>query len=157
MEMILTSDMVMRKETMKLHDYTYVKKNYQRKKALLSKWVDCSLLPSQLLRGVYSLIWFCFLCWSWSDEMNPPQVIRTLLPLLLESSTESVAEISSNSLERILGPAESDEFLARVYEKLITGCYNILANHADPNRWAWLGRSLRFLWPPATISEMYQH
>ncbi|KAJ8780846.1 hypothetical protein J1605_000889 [Eschrichtius robustus] len=69
----------------------------------------------------------------WSDEMNPPQVIRTLLPLLLESSTESVAEISSNSLERILGPAESDEFLARVYEKLITGCYNILAHHADPN------------------------
>ncbi|KFO19168.1 E3 ubiquitin-protein ligase UBR4 [Fukomys damarensis] len=69
----------------------------------------------------------------WSDEMNPPQVIRTLLPLLLESSTESVAEISSNSLERILGPSESDEFLARVYEKLITGCYNILANHADPN------------------------
>lgn len=46
---------------------------------------------------------------------------------------ESVAEISSNSLERILGPAESDEFLARVYEKLITGCYNILANHSDPN------------------------
>lgn len=82
--------------------------------------------------------------------MNPPQVIRTLLPLLLESSTESVAEISSNSLERILGPAESDEFLARVYEKLITGCYNILANHADPNRWAcprrtgaWACRSQR--------------
>ncbi|XP_055254807.1 E3 ubiquitin-protein ligase UBR4 [Moschus berezovskii] len=69
----------------------------------------------------------------WSDEMNPPQVIRTLLPLLLESSTESVAETSSNSLERVLGPAESDEFLARVYEKLITGCYNILANHADPH------------------------
>ncbi|XP_044524637.1 E3 ubiquitin-protein ligase UBR4 [Gracilinanus agilis] len=69
----------------------------------------------------------------WSDELNPPQVIRTLLPLLLETSTESVAELSSNSLERILGPAESDEFLARVYEKLITGCYNILANHADPN------------------------
>ena len=66
--------------------------------------------------------------------MNPAQVIHTLLPLLLESSTESVAEISSNSLERVLGPAESDEFLARVYEKLITGCYNILANHADPNR-----------------------
>ncbi|XP_027698524.1 E3 ubiquitin-protein ligase UBR4 isoform X1 [Vombatus ursinus] len=69
----------------------------------------------------------------WSDELNPPQVIGTLLPLLLEMSTESVAEMSSNSLERILGPAESDEFLARVYEKLITGCYNILANHADPN------------------------
>ncbi|XP_044852020.1 E3 ubiquitin-protein ligase UBR4 isoform X3 [Mauremys mutica] len=69
----------------------------------------------------------------WSDELNPPQVIHTLLPLLLETSMESVAEISSNSLERILGPAESDEFLARVYEKLITGCYNILANHSDPN------------------------
>lgn len=92
--------------------------------------------------GVFSLTWFHFLCWSWSDEMNPPQVIRTLLPLLLDSSTESVAEISSNSLERILGPAESDEFLARVYEKLITGCYNILANHADPNRWAWLRRTV---------------
>lgn len=61
MEMILTSDMIMRKETMKLRDYTYVKNNYQRKKALLSKRVDCPLLPSQLLR-VYSLIWFCFLC-----------------------------------------------------------------------------------------------
>ncbi|MGH0168045.1 UNVERIFIED_CONTAM: hypothetical protein FKN15_073672 [Acipenser sinensis] len=67
------------------------------------------------------------------DELNPPQVIRTLLPLLLESSTESVAEISSTSLERILGPSESDEFLARVYEKLITGCYNIIASHSDPN------------------------
>ncbi|XP_068018818.1 LOW QUALITY PROTEIN: E3 ubiquitin-protein ligase UBR4 [Melanerpes formicivorus] len=69
----------------------------------------------------------------WSDDLNPPQVIHSLLPLLLETSTESVAEISSNSLERILGPAESDEFLARVYEKLITGCYNILAHHSDPN------------------------
>ncbi|XP_060541262.1 E3 ubiquitin-protein ligase UBR4 [Pantherophis guttatus] len=69
----------------------------------------------------------------WSDDLNPPQVIRTLLPLLLETSTESVAEMSSNSLERILGPAESDEFLSRVYEKLIMGCYNILANHSDPN------------------------
>uniref|UniRef100_A0A8D2M8Y4 UBR-type domain-containing protein n=1 Tax=Zonotrichia albicollis TaxID=44394 RepID=A0A8D2M8Y4_ZONAL len=69
----------------------------------------------------------------WSDDPNPPQVIHSLLPLLLESSTESVAEISSNSLERILGPADSDEFLARVYEKLITGCYNILAHHSDPN------------------------
>ncbi|XP_026545772.1 E3 ubiquitin-protein ligase UBR4-like [Notechis scutatus] len=69
----------------------------------------------------------------WSDDLNPPQVIRTLLPLLLETSTESVAEVSSNSLERILGPAESDEFLSRVYEKLIMGCYNILANHSDPN------------------------
>ncbi|XP_064423992.1 E3 ubiquitin-protein ligase UBR4 [Latimeria chalumnae] len=67
------------------------------------------------------------------DELNPPQLIRTLLPLLLESSTESVAEISSTSLERILGPAESDEFLAHIYEKLITGCYDILANHSDPN------------------------
>lgn len=157
MEMILTSDTVMRKETVELHDCARVKNNCPRKKALLSKWLDCPLLPLQLFRGVYSLIWFCFLCWSWSDEMNPPQVIRTLLPLLLESSTESVAEISSNSLERVLGPAESDEFLARVYEKLITGCYNILANHADPNRWAWLGRSIRFLWPPATLSEIYQH
>ncbi|XP_069467171.1 E3 ubiquitin-protein ligase UBR4 isoform X2 [Ambystoma mexicanum] len=67
------------------------------------------------------------------DELNPPQVIRSLLPLLLETSTESVSEICSTSLERILGPAESDEFVARVYEKLITGCYNILANHSDPN------------------------
>lgn len=61
-------------------------------------------------------------------------MIRTLLPLLLETSTESVVETSSNSLERILGPAESDEFLSRVYEKLIMGCYNILANHSDPDR-----------------------
>ncbi|XP_078094991.1 E3 ubiquitin-protein ligase UBR4 isoform X5 [Mustelus asterias] len=67
------------------------------------------------------------------DELNPPQVIHTLLPLLLETSTESVSEISSTSLERILGPAESDEFLARVYERLITSCYNIIANHSDPN------------------------
>ncbi|XP_065141997.1 E3 ubiquitin-protein ligase UBR4 isoform X2 [Paramisgurnus dabryanus] len=68
-----------------------------------------------------------------TEELNGPQVIRTLLPLLLESSTESVAEICSTSLERILGPAESDAFLALVYERLVTGCYNIIANHSDPN------------------------
>uniref|UniRef100_W5MAW8 Ubiquitin protein ligase E3 component n-recognin 4 n=1 Tax=Lepisosteus oculatus TaxID=7918 RepID=W5MAW8_LEPOC len=67
------------------------------------------------------------------EDLNPSQVIRTLLPLLLETSMESVAEVSSTSLERILGPAESDEFLARVYDRLITGCYNIIANHSDPN------------------------
>ncbi|KAJ8017247.1 hypothetical protein DPEC_G00015820 [Dallia pectoralis] len=68
-----------------------------------------------------------------TEELNPPQVVRSLLPLLLESSTESVAEICSTSLERILGPAESDTFLARVYERLVTGCYNIIAHHSDPN------------------------
>ncbi|KAK7896704.1 hypothetical protein WMY93_022029 [Mugilogobius chulae] len=68
-----------------------------------------------------------------TEELNPSQVVRTLLPLLLESSTESVAEISSTSLERILGPSESDAFLARIYERLVTGCYNIIANHSDPN------------------------
>lgn len=146
-------------------DGTSIKNNYQEQQdwtglrvlSLNNGWIALFCHPLLEHFGeVYSLTWFHLLCWSWSDEMNPPQVIRTLLPLLLESSTESVAEISSNSLERILGPAESDEFLARVYEKLITGCYNILANHADPNRWAWLRRSVRFLWP-ATLGEMYQY
>ncbi|XP_045063212.1 E3 ubiquitin-protein ligase UBR4-like isoform X2 [Coregonus clupeaformis] len=68
-----------------------------------------------------------------TEELNPPQVVRSLLPLLLESSTESVAEICSTSLERILGPAESETFLARVYQRLVTGCYNVIANHSDPN------------------------
>lgn len=71
-----------------------------------------------------------------TEELNPAQVVRSLLPLLLESSTESVAEISSTSLESILGPSESDAFLARIYERLVTGCYNIIANHSDPNRYA---------------------
>lgn len=70
-----------------------------------------------------------------TEELNPTQVVRTLLPLILESSTESVAEISSTSLERILGPAESDAFLARIYERLVTGCHNIIANHSDPSRY----------------------
>uniref|UniRef100_A0A3B4FTU0 Ubiquitin protein ligase E3 component n-recognin 4 n=1 Tax=Pundamilia nyererei TaxID=303518 RepID=A0A3B4FTU0_9CICH len=68
-----------------------------------------------------------------TEELNPSQVVSTLLPLLLESSTESVAEISTTSLERILGPSESEAFLARIYERLVTGCYNIIANHSDPN------------------------
>ncbi|TWW56459.1 E3 ubiquitin-protein ligase UBR4 [Takifugu flavidus] len=68
-----------------------------------------------------------------TEELNPTQVVRTLLPLILESSTESVAEISSTSLERVLGPAESDAFLARIYERLVTGCHNIIANHSDPS------------------------
>ncbi|XP_063293132.1 E3 ubiquitin-protein ligase UBR4 isoform X8 [Pelobates fuscus] len=67
------------------------------------------------------------------EELDSRQLIQSLLPLLLESCTESVAELCSTSLERVLGPAESDEFLSRVYEKLITGCYNILANHSDPS------------------------
>ncbi|XP_030194560.1 E3 ubiquitin-protein ligase UBR4 isoform X5 [Gadus morhua] len=68
-----------------------------------------------------------------TEELNPAHVERSLLPLLLESSTESVAELSSTSLERILGPAESDAFLARIYQRLVTGCYNIIAHHSDPN------------------------
>lgn len=74
-------------------------------------------------------------CLFSTEELNPSQVVSTLLPLLLESSTESVAEISTTSLERILGPSESEAFLARIYERLVTGCYNIIANHSDPNRY----------------------
>lgn len=77
-----------------------------------------------------------------TEELNPTQAVRALLPLILESSTESVAEISSTSLERILGPAESDAFLARIYERLVTGCYNIIANHSDPSRY----KSMAQLW-----------
>lgn len=79
-----------------------------------------------------------------TEELNPTQVVHTLLPLILESSTESVAEISSTSLERILGPAESDAFLARIYERLVTGCYNIIANHSDPSRYKNMAQ-LRFI------------
>ncbi|XP_057678820.1 E3 ubiquitin-protein ligase UBR4 isoform X1 [Corythoichthys intestinalis] len=68
-----------------------------------------------------------------TEELDPTQIVRTLLPLLLESSTESVAEMCTTSLERILGPSESDAFLSRIYERLVTGCYNIIANHSDPN------------------------
>lgn len=83
---------------------------------------------------------FFYLIWTnaspgSTEELNPTQVVHTLLPLILESSTESVAEISSTSLERILGPAESDAFLARIYERLVTGCHNIIANHSDPSRY----------------------
>ena len=77
-------------------------------------------------------------CLHSTEELNPSQAVRSLLPLLLESSTESVAEISSTSLERILGPSESDAFLARIYERLVTGCYNIIANHSDPSRYSLL-------------------
>ncbi|XP_066493904.1 E3 ubiquitin-protein ligase UBR4 [Tiliqua scincoides] len=104
-------------------------------------------LAASLKRTLLSLVRLTGDLIVWSDELNAPQVIRTLLPLLLETSTESVAEMSSNSLERILGPAESDEFLSRVYEKLIMGCYNILANHSDPN--SGLGESI--------LEECLQH
>lgn len=92
--------------------------------------------------NVYSNTLQIFFYFKWTnaspgstEELNPTQVVRTLLPLILESSTESVAEISSTSLERILGPAESDAFLARIYERLVTGCHNIIANHSDPSRY----------------------
>lgn len=98
--------------------------------SLCEFWFPMGTFSDRSCRELTCVLFFS----SWSDDLNPPQVIHSLLPLLLETSTESVAEISSNSLERILGPAESDEFLARVYEKLITGCYNILAHHSDPNR-----------------------
>lgn len=80
---------------------------------------------------------------SSTEELHPSQVVRSLLPLLLESSTEGVAEISSTSLERILGPAESDAFLARIYQRLVTGCYNIIAHHSDPERYGSYGQVSR--------------
>lgn len=88
-----------------------------------------------------------------TEELNPTQVVRTLLPLILESSTESVAEISSTSLERILGPAESDAFLARIYERLVTGCYSIIANHSDPSRY----KNMAQLWSIHLIFNIKWH
>ncbi|KAJ7306603.1 hypothetical protein JRQ81_009994 [Phrynocephalus forsythii] len=47
-------------------------------------------LAASLKRTLLSLVRLTGDLVVWSEELNPPQVIRTLLPLLLEASTESV-------------------------------------------------------------------
>lgn len=112
---------------------------------LLCKFLSSLFKIEIIIHEQSSFINICIVFFS-TEELNPSQAVRSLLPLLLESSTESVAEVSSTSLERILGPSESDAFLARIYERLVTGCYNIIANHSDPNRYAMFTLIIKCIW-----------
>lgn len=47
-------------------------------------------------------------------------MVRVLFPLIFGATTEYIADYVTISLERVLGPVESEEFTAKTYQHAIS-------------------------------------
>ena len=59
------------------------------------------------------------------------QLVACLFPLLVDCTTENLADLVTLSLERLVGTGETDQFLSHVYTLVIQHSYPILAGHGD--------------------------
>ena len=69
----------------------------------------------------------------WCPDSGPlqQQLVQCLFPLLVDCTTENLADLVTLSLERLVGTGETDQFLANVYSLVIHHSYPILVGHGS--------------------------
>ena len=67
----------------------------------------------------------------WCPESGPlqQQLVSCLFPLLVDCTTENLADLVTLSLERLVGTGETDQFLCHVYSLVLSHAYPILVGH----------------------------
>ena len=84
----------------------------------------CNVYLCKFIRFSSDLIVWC----SESPTLQH-QLISCLFPLLLDSTTENLADLVTLSLERYVGTGETDQFLAHVYSLVLKHSYPVLVGH----------------------------
>ena len=88
-----------------------------------------TLLSSPALKhALFSAARFACDLIIWCPESGPlqQQLVAALFPLLLDCTTENLADLVTLSLERLVGTGETDQFLATIYNLVIQHSYPIL-------------------------------
>ena len=87
-----------------------------------------------------------FICCPDATQLQT-DLLWVLFPLILEGCTENLSDLISLTVERAVGRAESDEFLAKVYRHVLANTFGILLPnkqvHANPVNFV-------FVWVPVT-------
>ncbi|XP_042908898.2 E3 ubiquitin-protein ligase UBR4 [Parasteatoda tepidariorum] len=85
-----------------------------------------------LKRVLHTLVRFAGDLIIWCPENNSSkEMIRVMLPLLLDATTESLGDYTTLALERLIGAPDSDEYLSYNYLEVLTQSYYLLINHSN--------------------------
>ena len=87
-----------------------------------------SLPPSALKHCLFSATRFACDLLLWCPDNSPQQrrLVSALFPLLLDATTENMADLATLSLERVVGTGETAEFLAAIQQLVLQHSYPIL-------------------------------
>ena len=64
-------------------------------------------------------------------------LLWVLFPLILDGCTENLSDLISLTVERAVGRAESDEFLAKVYRHVLANTFGILLPNKQVQKLFW--------------------
>ncbi|XP_077505275.1 E3 ubiquitin-protein ligase-like protein poe isoform X4 [Amblyomma americanum] len=88
-------------------------------------------INSSLKRILQCIVRFAQDVYSWSAEDKfSNDLLRAMLPLLLDATTESQADFVMLALEGIIGSSDTEEFAQHVYEEMLANCYELLINYS---------------------------
>ncbi|XP_054720473.1 E3 ubiquitin-protein ligase UBR4-like [Uloborus diversus] len=89
-------------------------------------------ISPNLKRLLHTLVRFAGDLIIWCPESNSSkEMIRVMLPLLLDATTESVGDYTTLALERLIGAPDGDEHLSFNYFEVLTQSYDLLINHSS--------------------------
>ena len=88
--------------------------------------------PSAIKHTLFSATRFACDLLLWCPDSSPLQqrLVTALFPLLLDSTTEHLADLVTLSLERLVGTGETEQFLAAVYQLVLQHAYPVLVSRA---------------------------
>ena len=88
--------------------------------------------PPALKHALFSATRFACDLLLWCPDSSPLQqrLVSALFPLLLDCTTEHLADLVTLSLERLVGTGETEEFLASVHQLVLQHAYPILTSRA---------------------------
>ncbi|XP_065311151.1 E3 ubiquitin-protein ligase UBR4 isoform X4 [Dermacentor albipictus] len=89
------------------------------------------LINSSLKRILQCIVRFAQDVYSWSAEDKfSNDLLRAMLPLLLDATTESQTDFVMLALEGIIGSSDTEEFAQHVYEEMLANCYELVINYS---------------------------
>ncbi|XP_077538894.1 E3 ubiquitin-protein ligase-like protein poe isoform X3 [Haemaphysalis longicornis] len=88
-------------------------------------------ISAGLKRILQCIVRFSQDVFSWtSEESLQDDLVQSMLPLLLDATTESQADFVMLALEGSIGSSETEEFAQHVYEEMLYNCYELLTDYA---------------------------
>ena len=86
--------------------------------------------PSAIKHTLFSATRFACDLLLWCPDSSPLQqrLVTALFPLLLDSTTEHLADLVTLSLERLVGTGETEQFLAAIYQLVLQHAYPVLVS-----------------------------
>jgi E3 ubiquitin-protein ligase UBR4 len=65
-------------------------------------------------------------------------MVKVLFPLIFDATTEYLADFVTQTVSRVLGPVEDNEFTARTYAHMLSVCHDIIINYSGSEAYAFL-------------------